>query len=449
MDDILPSLNTSKDFRLQNKRIHLTYKTHIPPKAWLSWFKNIKNKELEKYSIVHEKGNSVTAYDHTHILLDFGYALQTRNSRFFDWEIQGETIHPHIKIIKTELHWKRTLLYHYKENEPFTNIEKPEAQDGPIKEIWKHDTLKDALLSTCSTLKNVGGVIAAFNCKPSDYGMEPDVQWKPWQQELLDEVKTKPDSRHVLWYYDPFGNSGKSFIAKHMGMYRGAFVSTKANTYHVATSIDEFLKQNGSNSILVVIFNFTRQQACHKIYQALEELKDGMITSEKYKGRTMYFPHPHLVCMANYIPDIETMTPDRWDIRTLQNDKVVKRYVGGQIVFEAPEIDPYIAESLKEIDSKYANMKDQYGRPLNIKGTGNLAALGTPAPRETLASLDKPAAQAPAPRETASRQELPPLGAVAPLQAPRATLNKASPPVKITCLPPLIRLDTGFQLPKV
>jgi hypothetical protein len=414
MTDFLKSTEDGTSFRLQNKRIHLTYKSHIPPEAWLSWLAKIKQTEVKFYSIVHEKGEN--NYEHTHILLDFGYTFQTRKAKFFDWKSpNGEMLHPNIKIVKTATHWTRTVLYHYKESPPFTNIPKP--NENPIKEVWKHNTLQDALLSTCSTLNNVGGVIAAFNCKPSDYGIEPAVDWRDWQREIIEEIKTRPDPRRVVWIYDPLGNAGKSFLAKHLGQYRGAFVSTKANTYHVATALDEFISKNGQDSVLVVIFNFTRQQENHKIYQALEELKDGMMTTEKYKGKTMFFPNPHLICMANYIPDVTSMTADRWDIRALQYDTVVKRYENEKITFEHPNIDPYIKHCLIPLDMAFAEKQKNKSnipdirspnhpfptidigsnnsmllspatspvvskapigpRPLNINtGTGNLAPLG-------------------------------------------------------------------------
>jgi hypothetical protein len=351
MTEFLKAVEDDNSFRLQNRKIHLTYKSHIPPEAWLSWLVKVKQTEVKFYSIVHEKGEN--NYEHTHILLDFGYQFQTRKAKFFDWKAEnGEMIHPNIKIVKTATHWTRTVLYHYKESPPFTNIPKP--NENPIKEVWKHNTLTDALISTCSTLNNVGGVIAAFNCKPADYGIEPVVEWRDWQKEIIEEIKSRPDPRRVVWIYDPSGNAGKSFLTKHLGQYRGAFVSTKANTYHVATALDEFISKNGQDSVLVVIFNFTRQQENHKIYQALEELKDGMMTAEKYKGKTMFFPNPHLICMANYIPDITSMSPDRWDIRALQYDTVVKRYENEKITFEHPNIDPYIKHCLIPLDIAFA-----------------------------------------------------------------------------------------------
>jgi hypothetical protein len=401
---------SKNSFRLQNRKVHITYQSHIDPTVWLSWAKSIKKLQIDSYSIVHESADENHPYPHTHILLDAGKGkkFSTTSCRFFDWTTDTkELIHPNIKPVTTIEHWNNTVIYHYKENKPVTNIIKPTSTKEEIEKIWGCKTASEALLTTCSSLKSVGGVIAAFNCKPSDYGIEPKVDWRPWQKELMDELNQEPDDRKILWYYDPKGSSGKSFIAKHLGMYQHAFVSTKANTYHVATQLDEFIKSNG-DTILIVVFNFTRQQEYHKIYQALEELKDGMVTTEKYKGKTLFFKSPHVVCLANYIPEVKHFTIDRWDIRALQDDRVVKRFVSGKMVFEDPNIDPYINYTLKDLENQYNELennvdsfefqRDQFmlklreekerrfpkkqepERPLNINGAPeNQASLGNSA----------------------------------------------------------------------
>jgi len=68
-------------------------------------------------------------------------------------------------------------------------------------------------------------------------------------------------------------------LAKHVGMYKGAFVTTTGNIYNVATQLADAVKQG--NAILTVIFNFTRDSEQHKVYQAIEQLKDGLVTSQE------------------------------------------------------------------------------------------------------------------------------------------------------------------------
>lgn len=302
-----------KKFRLQNTKIHLTYPDHVDIILFLDFFMK-KYLSIELYSVVHEIGS--TGHKHTHALFKFDKIFTSSKSNCFDYM----NLHPNIKPVTSKTHWERTVEYHKKDGKPITNIGVEKKTDArlDIEDIWSHPSVSDAILNTCNSVKEVGGIIAAFNCKPINYGEEPTVNWKPWQQELYDELETTPDDRTVRWYWDPTGCAGKSFFAKHMGMYKGAFTTSKANAYHVATQIQDTMKKG--QTILTVIFNFTRQCEAHKVYQAIEALKDGMITAEKYHGETMYFPSPHVVIFANYFPDIKTMTIDRWSIRVLDTD---------------------------------------------------------------------------------------------------------------------------------
>jgi len=238
-----------KPFRIQNIKLHLTYKTHIDPETWVLWLKNkLTSTELKEYSIVNEKSVK-KGYLHTHCLIRFTKKLDIRDVRYFDYE----NLHPNIGIIKTVLHWNRCISYHYKDGVPVSTI----PSRTIVEETWSYDSTSDAILNVCSSLKDIGGAIAAFSHKKIDYGKEPDVTWLPWQKSLYDELGGTPDPRKITWFWDQTGNSGKTYFTKHMGMYKDAFVSTRANVYHVATQLQEVVEQGGS--VLIVIFNFTRQ----------------------------------------------------------------------------------------------------------------------------------------------------------------------------------------------
>jgi len=311
--DQLPDITEpNKPFRIQNKMLHLTYDGHIDFDSWIVFVSSPKSKttlglQISEFSMVHETGES--GYQHSHILVKFLNAVKSINPRIFDFN----GIHPNIKKVTTPTHWNNTVNYHAKQGTPKTSLKSIPL----ISQIWSHDTVSEALLNMCVSTRDVGGIIAAFQYKPIDYGSPPDVNWRPWQSELITELDAKPDDRTLNWIWDHTGHSGKTFLAKYMGMYKGSFVSSTANIYHVATQIHEFLKHG--HTILTVIFNFTRQTEEHKVYQALESLKDGLVTSQKYKGTTLFFPSPHVVIMANYLPDITQASLDRWKMRTLKD----------------------------------------------------------------------------------------------------------------------------------
>ena len=327
------------NFRLQNSRIHLTYPDHFDPQILFNFLTSISKSDISNYSIVNETGS--TGHKHTHCLLKFSKLLQTKNPRFFDFQ----SSHPNIKIVSSDLHWNNCILYHKKQNSPFTNISLSSSFSSPshqehIQAVWNSKNVSDAVLNVCQSVKSVGGVIAAFNCKPIDYGPEPSRDWRPWQNDLYLELSSKPDDRSILWYWDPIGSAGKTFFAKHMGMYKGAFITTTGNVYHVATQLQDVM-QNG-DSILSVIFNFSRQSEAHKVYQAIEQLKDGVISSQKYHGKTLFFNSPHVVIFANYFPDVSQISLDRWKIRIID-------YSGYNVAFNFSGF--YVKNSIDQIAS--------------------------------------------------------------------------------------------------
>lgn len=315
--ELLNNANEKK-FRIINKRIFLTYPSHIDPETWLEWYGSNKsfkngNKKIERYSIVHEVGK--TGHKHTHILLEFNGRFDSTNSRIFDYH----ELHPNIRKVTSTDHWNNCVKYLSKQNTPYTNIQNVQ---NVIEKLWENKNVSEALLNVCTNLSEVGGIIAAMDRKPLDLEDEPETSWFPWQQELYDELSVKcTDDRKIIWYYDDEGCSGKTKFSIHMGRYKGAITSTNSDPYHVATIIDGFVKQKGRDSILIIIFNFTRDYNNHKIYSAIEQCKDGMITVSKYHSRTLYFDSPHVVVFSNAPPHLDKISKDRWEIRKIDKNR--------------------------------------------------------------------------------------------------------------------------------
>lgn len=356
--------------RIQNKKLHLTYSTHINFDNWLKWINETVKCPVSQYSWVHETGE--TGHLHTHILIELKNQLITRNMRFFDYE----GIHPNItKVIKRQ-HWEKIInQYHSKEvGSPNgsninklvntsvigTCVPKNNVKSDPapgVDELWQCESASQAAKIYANGkggIYRVSSIISAFKLKPLSYGPEPKISWLPWQQELFDEVILPcKDNRSIIWYVDLEGCGGKTSFAKHMGMYRNAFVSTNCNIYHVATQLAE-MNQNG-NPVDLVIINIARtDEIPNHIYTGLEQLKDGMVTAQKYVGKTLFFNSPHVVVFSNQEPkkyieypvkkkeydkllkrmevvvSIETrptLSEDKWDIRYLDSDTktVIKR----------------------------------------------------------------------------------------------------------------------------
>ena len=101
-------------FRIKNQKILLTYMTHVDKELLkrfhLELMKNNQYK-LKFYEIVHESGHATyDTEDHTHVLIDFGYAIQSSRSDLFDFCYNNKFFHPRIHLIQKH-HWNDAIKY--------------------------------------------------------------------------------------------------------------------------------------------------------------------------------------------------------------------------------------------------------------------------------------------------------------------------------------------------
>lgn len=133
----------------------------------------------------------------------------------------------------------------------------------------------------------------------------------PWQQAVVDMIKVKcEDDRKIFWLYDEIGGMGKTSFTKYCNVKIGASIVRGGALKDIAFSLPESPK--------IVIFDITRSQESRVNYEALEAVKDGMIFSAKYESRMKVFNSPHVIVLANFPPDKEMLSADRWEIINLR-----------------------------------------------------------------------------------------------------------------------------------
>lgn len=155
-----------------------------------------------------------------------------------------------------------------------------------------------------------------FNVDTRDMRIVLEPNLYEWQRELLQELRGEAHMRKIIWYCDVEGGTGKTAFARFLvkNMPHTMFVTT-GSSKDIAYQI---IKSSWSPH--QVIFNLPRTAEGGMAYGALESLKDGIIFSGKYEGGAKLFPPPHVVVMANFLPDMNKLSQDRWDIRTLLNN---------------------------------------------------------------------------------------------------------------------------------
>lgn len=137
-----------------------------------------------------------------------------------------------------------------------------------------------------------------------------------WQKEIIEEIKNDPDDRTINWIWSEQGGVGKTSFQKYLVIKHNAIVlGGKASDCR--NGILEFHKKNGNTPNLVCINVPRCFNADYVSYEAYENIKDMIFYSGKYEGGMVCGNCPHLFIFANFSPDVEKMSDDRWRIKCI------------------------------------------------------------------------------------------------------------------------------------
>lgn len=138
-----------------------------------------------------------------------------------------------------------------------------------------------------------------------------------WQRRVVDIVRRDVENdRHIHWIYDADGNTGKTQLVKYLIWHHNAFLFN-GRSNDIASRI---ISMPGAPKLCVM--NLARSQEQYVSYQAIEEVKDGLVTSGKYEGGQKMFDSPHVFVFANFKPDFNKMSLDRWKLKALTKSRL-------------------------------------------------------------------------------------------------------------------------------
>jgi len=138
---------------------------------------------------------------------------------------------------------------------------------------------------------------------------------KEWQENLLSYISEEPTYREILWIFDAEGNAGKTSISKHICQMNddAIVVSGKASDmkFAIATMVHKGTPPK------TIILDIPRSMEGYVSYGGIEELKNGIFFSGKYESGMVMYDNPHVVVMANFLPEYDMLSQDRWLTWTL------------------------------------------------------------------------------------------------------------------------------------
>jgi len=133
-----------------------------------------------------------------------------------------------------------------------------------------------------------------------------------WQRNLVDIMEQEPNDRTIYWYWEEVGNVGKSALVRYLCIKHGAMlVSGKGADikYQIANAVEP---------PDIIIWDIPRTAENYVNYSALEEVKNGCFASNKYESKMVIINPPHIVCFANFEPNYEAVSQDRWKVVELE-----------------------------------------------------------------------------------------------------------------------------------
>lgn len=130
-----------------------------------------------------------------------------------------------------------------------------------------------------------------------------------WQKSIEQIVQSQPDDRTIYWIWEPEGNRGKTALIKYL------LIKYPFCVFSRATKSADILTIADPKKTCYVL-DFARTQESFAPYLALEQLKDGLISDSKLKkeSRNIVMNSPHVICFANWPPNTQALSSDRWNI---------------------------------------------------------------------------------------------------------------------------------------
>jgi len=149
-----------------------------------------------------------------------------------------------------------------------------------------------------------------------------------WQRKALSIARGKIDDRHIYWFWSKETATGKTQVIKHL-MYYNKFDFVDGDKSNIMCAI---VGDDGTKEIRDgYVFNFSNDKDLNKVsYTAMENMKDGLIFSGKYKSGGMLIPPLQVIVMANGPPQCKET--NRWVVYEIKSGDI--DYIGTEIVVE-------------------------------------------------------------------------------------------------------------------
>lgn len=139
---------------------------------------------------------------------------------------------------------------------------------------------------------------------------------RPLQKKILKTVRNQND-REIDVFLDPSGNHGKSWLAIHLWERGEALIVPRSESS--ASKISAFICSSWQGQPYIIIDIPRAGKPKPEWYEAIEEIKDGLVFDGRYYGKSRNVRGIKLIIFTNVELDKKRLSHDRWRLHGLNN----------------------------------------------------------------------------------------------------------------------------------
>lgn len=329
--DLIPFKSESSPKFFQNKRMFLTYSTHIDKQALITFVSEKMKLDTKFIRAAHEDGTQsrLFPYAHTHLLIWTERMFVAASCHTLDFPCLGYTtqkgvvtnvIHPHMRPVLSTLHWKRCQKYLSKQDPD--NIDLANADSSLAERIGSAADMKEVMIM-CEKASDAAGMKLMFEIMHTEQDNPEYEEYLTklydWQIEFVFWSDTPSYDNGSLfdWWCQFRGQIGKTqlTIALFMTNPKKYYVMTDLGCMRDAATVMDNARAAGWSGDTIIL-NLTRFDEHNiNIWKYIESVRDGLLTAVKYMGKPVVYKCKRLVIFANFLPQYSRISVDRWRTR--------------------------------------------------------------------------------------------------------------------------------------
>lgn len=139
-----------------------------------------------------------------------------------------------------------------------------------------------------------------------------------WQKKVA-ELVCVPDDRRIHLVYDTNGNCGKSIFAEYLEYNMLACELPPLRAFEDLMQFAAGLPDQ--KAYLIDMPRALKKDKLSEFYSGIECLKNGILWDKRYTAQKRRQDRPNVFVFANELPAFEFLSPDRWTIMEMTEDK--------------------------------------------------------------------------------------------------------------------------------